>query len=252
MTVQILFAQHLAWMPLIAERIDPSRYAGSFAPLEHVDLDAFDAVVPFGLADYEILSTRADLEGRRFLRPADDVVALCNDKLELARHLIRAGFERHIPAVGDVGDLPFPLIRRPRRDEFGRGARIFQGPAPAHHDPALFDQAYVPGADEYVLHAIRHRGRIRFAWALHHRMAGPGLVRGGANAPIESREIDPRPALAAFEPMLTALGYSGTCSIDFKIAGDVPVLLEINPRVGGSLTLGINAYIGAYLDCLAP
>ena len=251
---QVLFGQHPDWMALIVERLDRSRYALSVAPFQHVDLEAFDAVLPFGFADYRVLAARPDLLGHRFLHPPIETAELCDDKIELARFLIAAGFERHIPAVAAAGNLPYPLVRRPRRDEFGRGARILLAPESGLNvssaDPALFDQAYVPGADEYVLHALRHRDKIRFAWALRHRMAGPTLIRGHANMPIESREIDPRPALAAFEPMLAALEYSGTCSIDYKMVDDVPYLLEINPRFGGSLALGINAYIGAYMDCL--
>jgi hypothetical protein len=180
---------------------------------------------------------------------------LCDDKLALARFLTERGFGRYIPAAGPVGSVPAPLVRRPRRNEFGRNARIVRGngdeTALVEQDQVLFDQVYIPGADEYVLHAIRHGGRIRFAWALVHRMAGPNLIRGAINPPIASREIDPRPALAVFEPMLAALHYAGTCCIDFKMLGDTPRLLEINPRFGGSLTLGINAYVGAYLDCLS-
>jgi hypothetical protein len=252
---QILFGQSLSWMPLIAERLDPTAYAGSFAPLDHVDLEAFEAVLPLRLGDYATLARRPDLLGRRFLCPSAKTAALCDDKFALARFLTDQGFGRYIPAVGLVGSVPAPLVRRPRRDEFGQNARIVLGDGqdatPVDQEKALFDQAYVPGADEYVLHVIRHGRRIRFAWALAHRMSGPHLIRGATNVPVESREIDPRPALAVFEPMLAALDYAGTCCIDFKMVGDTPRLLEINPRFGGSLTLGINAYVGAYLDCLS-
>lgn len=251
---QILFGQHVDWLPLIAPRIDRERFAASFAPLNRVDLDGFDAVVPLQLRDYPVLARRSDLRGRRFLHPEDATVVLCDDKLALAEFLIARGFGGNVPAIRRAEEHPYPVVRRPRRADFGRGARIIrhaQDDTPVAQDDDCFDQAYIPGADEFVLHAIRHAGEIRFAWALHHRMAGPHLIRGGANAPVETREADALPALKAFAPMLAALDYEGTCSIDYKVVDGTPYLLEINPRFGASLAFGINAYVEAYLRCLA-
>ena len=254
MVETILFGHRAEWIALIAERLDPVRYVASFAPLEHVRIDAFAAVVPLSIADYTVLAQRPDLLGRSFLHPPLATARLCNDKLALAEHLIARGFGAHIPAIRTTGDGSYPIVRRPRCEEYGQGARLLLG---ADDEVALsepadseFDQAYVPGADEYALHLIRHDGRIRFAWALHHRMAGPGLIRGIDHSPVNSQPIDPAAAIAVFAPMLASLDYEGTCCIDYKIHDGVVQLLEINPRFGASLAFGINAYLEAYMRCL--
>ena len=56
--------------------------------------------------------------------------------------------------------------------------------------------------------------------------------------------------VATFSGMLMELGYVGTCCVNYKMQRGVPKLLEINPRVGSSLTSDINRYLLAYLNSL--
>jgi hypothetical protein len=245
---QIVFGYHPDWLVAIGARIDRSRYQPSFAPLDAVDLDRFDAALPLQLDHYRELAGR---DARKFVMPGPDVVALCHDKLALARFLQRAGFGRHVPEIYE-GEARYPYVRKPRRGEFGEGCRIVAGPdGESARDSDSFDQACVPGPIEYALHILRFEGRIRYCQLVRYEMAGPLEVRGADNKPVRGALVRGDEAASLFEPILAALDYSGTCCINFKLQDRTPMILEINPRFGGSLVHDVTRYVDAYIDALA-
>lgn len=232
-------------------RADRSRTLPAvLAPLDAVDLDRFEAALPLQLAHYRELEGR---DARKFRMPAPEIVALCDDKPELARFLRRAGFGRHVPQIYE-GAPRIPYIRKPRRGEFGAGCRIVRSEGDAAREPHggdWFDQAFVPGAIEYALHMLRSDGKIRYFQAVRYEMSGPFEVRSAANVPVRAQLVEGGEAVRLFEPILAALDYAGTCCINFKMQGRTPMILEINPRFGGSLVHDITRYVDAYIDALA-
>ena len=85
------------------------------------------------------------------------------------------------------------------------------------------------------IHLIRADGEIRLAIAYRYEMAGPMSVRGAVDRPLAIRPIDPSRALPLCEAVLDALGFEGLGCFNLKWAGDQPMILELNPRFGGSL-----------------
>jgi predicted ATP-grasp superfamily ATP-dependent carboligase len=247
---QLLFGYHPDWMLLIANRLDRDRYQPSFAPLDAVDLARFDAVLPLRIDHYRELETQAVWAGRKFVIPSPETVALCDDKLLFARWLEQRGFGAMLPQIYE-GTAPYPHVRKPRRGEYGLGCRVVTTPGEEDAaDEAWFTQAAVPGKVEYALHLLRVHGRTCYMQAVRYEMAGPLDVRSAANPPMKAALVDGAGAATLFEPVLAALDYAGTCCLNFKLIDRSPLLLEINPRFGGSLVYDINRYVGAYLAAL--
>jgi hypothetical protein len=228
MAKQILFGYHPDWMVEISRLIDHDRFNPSFAPFEHVDLAAFDLVVPLTLHQYWPVRGRDDIST---LVPSVEAAALCDDKLAFARWMIAQGFGDVAPALIAQDAITYPHVVKPRHGEFGR---IVHGPAqegPVPDESAAFRQQAIPGLNEFVLHLVRVGTSIVYHQCYRYGMEAPLLVRGGDRAPLDCAEMDPGPALPVAETILAALDYQGTCCLNYKFdaRGNMKIL-EINPR----------------------
>jgi protein-tyrosine-phosphatase len=99
-------------------------------------------------------------------------------------------------------------------------------------------QEYAPGAGVGV-ELLFDRGQM-VAWFAHRRLHEWPLT-GGASTYRESFE-PPAAMLEGSRRMLEALGWHGAAMVEFKLAEDGRFwLMEINPRLWGSLALSIDA-----------
>ena len=259
MTVRpkIAFSRFLDWEDAITGAIDANRFDAGFIELHALmsdAFDAFDAIVPLPLEDYPALDQRPDLNGRRFWRPSLEAVALCHDKLALNRTLIAAGFGAHIPALREPGP-PWPYIWKSRRNHFGlRTAVIPNAEVEAvalAGEPGGFAQTLVLGETEYAAHILFVRGQVRYAGVCRYTLRSAQGVNGHWHAPASRTFRDGCEQLELFTAMLRAVGYEGLACFDYKLQDGRPMVFEINPRFGGSLTMDINRFLAAYLASLA-
>ncbi len=250
----IAFGRHDDWTRWIGACIDRTRYRASAGPLDTLDPHEFDAIVPLRIDHYRELERHAPWRGARFIAPDLAVADLCDDKPAVAARLIERGFARHVPEI--YLDSPiYPYIRKRCRGEFGVGsqmvASLSDAPDTTHDDAGWFNQAAVAGQLERALHILRIDGRTHYFQGFEYDMNGPFEIRGVHGKPKAMRRHDGSTALALFEPMLDALGFAGTCCIDYKMRDETPMVLEINPRFGGSLINDIDRYLDAYIAALS-
>jgi hypothetical protein len=247
---RILFGNHPTQMPAIARYIDHGRFEASFAPLDAVDHARFDLVVPLRVEQIHAARPAAALA--RATLPTPALVALADDKLAFNRWLVAHGFGAHVPDLLDAAPITYPYIVKARHGDFGLGCRMIRAADEdeAGDDAALFRQRAVWGADEYVLHLLRVGGRIRFHVAYRYDMGQPLAIRGAADAPRDIVHADPGDALPLCTAILDALGYEGTCCFNWKLEDGRAMLLEMNPRFGGSLVGVVTDYVAAHLDAL--
>jgi predicted ATP-grasp superfamily ATP-dependent carboligase len=83
-------------------------------------------------------------------------------------------------------------------------------------------------------------------------MSQPISVRGEFGRPVETWFARQSPYPDLFAQILTRLDYEGTACFNYKIANGQPMIFEINPRFGGSLTQDVTAYADAYIAALCP
>jgi len=188
----------------------------------------------------------------------DDLTGRIQDKAWLMRYAMDQGIpcpETYFPegpeSVGCMKDkLSYPLVIKPRVSSGSRGIVYVTKPddlaasyRTVHEKyPAPIIQEYIPNGGAYGVGALLNfesRPRASFVY----RRIREYPVSGGPSTLRESVRHDRIRDLAL--NLLTSLGWSGIAMVEFKVdARDgMPRLLEINPRLWGSVWLAIRSGI---------
>lgn len=161
-----------------------------------------------------------------------------------------------IPDPANGGDLPpgfdYPVVLKARRSRFLVDGRWVAGEVLLVRDPddlaaalrapglrggALL-QEFVPGHGEAVF-ILAQAGKTLASFA--HRRIREKPPTGGVSVMRESIAPDPE-LLAGSERLLAALDWTGVAMVEFRRPPEGPaVLMEINPRLWGSLQLAVDA-----------
>jgi hypothetical protein len=238
-TLSILFSPRAEWEPALRRGFVGLPHRLHFEDIRAADLERHDLIVPLSLDEARFLRQQpAHLRERVLPLPGDDCTALCHDKPRLNRFLIDAGFGAHIPAMGD--DLAPPFISKPASGENSNGCLLVPDAATQQRlaadlaAPGLFRQAAVPGAVEYATHFLLRDGvLVRDLTVRYHH--GRTLFIKDGNATDNVRTLGRCPDPRTLGAMLRAIGYDGLGCANYKMVRGRLQLIEINPRMGGSL-----------------
>jgi biotin carboxylase len=104
-----------------------------------------------------------------------------------------------------------------------------------HNQSVVIQEALLNG-DEFVTHLVVKNGRILWHTSFAYKLIENEYIRTPSNVINACRTVAEPHVLQAFESCLMPSNYSGPCNIDYKISNEgVLKILEINPRLGGSL-----------------
>ncbi len=190
-------------------------------------------------------------------RAAFDAVTDKHGLLERARRVgLAAPRSIFLPNPRALEALPegfhYPVVLKSRRSRWREGPRWCSGVAHRVEGPgelprvrALPDfeagallQEYVPGRGEGIFLLVEE-GRVAARFA--HRRVREKPPWGGVSVVCEAIEPDPA-LLGGCERLLAELGWHGVAMVEFRRAPDgSAALMEINPRLWGSLQLAIEA-----------
>lgn len=246
---RILFGEHSTQRPAIERLVDRGRFDVAFGAFDEVDFTPFDLVVPLRIEEFAA-ARGANGDRRRVVLPSAELVELCDDKLLFNRRLIELGFGGAVPALLPDDTDAYPFVRKARRGDFGAGIRVVRSAGDDAAIPGSFAQVAVAGADEYVLHLLRVDGVVRYSLCYRYDMGEELIVRGAGGAARGIHPADPGPAWDTCLAVLDALGFEGTCCFNYKLEAGRPMILELNPRFGGSLVGDVNGYVAAHLEAI--
>jgi|WetSurMetagenome_2_1015567.scaffolds.fasta_scaffold01631_7 hypothetical protein len=235
-SLTVLFSPHPRFDPVIRTALARTPYRAAFEELAVERIAAYDVVVPLSVPAIEFLQEhRGDIPRPRLPIPGSESVRLCDDKLRFNQALQDAGFGGLVPAAA----TGFPYVLKKRVDGWGQNCHVVRDArreaelAPLLDDPGYYRQAFVPGEREFATHLLVEDGRIRYALNIEYTFGHPFPVKG-RDQPATLR-ICGCPHLGLFAAILRHIGFEGLCCVNYKPAGRTPMLLEINPRFGGSL-----------------
>ena len=163
----------------------------------------------------------------------------------IQQHSLEHLTPRHFHSIQDFQESGIQhAISKPDTGSSGVGCRILESGREADGSDdtrgKMVIQEYIPGDQEWVTHAIANQGRVTKQVTYLYHLPDPVCIKTfGVKCPAE-RVPDAPVKLDVLEQFLMPLNYTGVCCFNYKIS--IPdqqlKVLEINPRMGGSLMHG--------------
>jgi predicted ATP-grasp superfamily ATP-dependent carboligase len=191
------------------------------------------------------------------IRPDSNALEILENKRLFAEFMQSYSLHTYIPRHYKIEDsFEFPIILKRVNLNAGHGIlkihsyaeleQILKSDFWVNQEYVL--QEHVEGLDEFTFHCVYKNGIrlwgtcIKYTFDNHEVFPLPTNILETKRVSINSG------LLAKFDETLSALNYSGPCNIGFKLQDSNLKILEINPRLGGSLMRPENVDLLA--DCL--
>ena len=236
----VLFSKRDDWEPFIRADFKPFHHVTlEFEKMSEEAVERADFVVPYELSDLLWLSDRPSLTKNKPIPiPARRVVDLCHNKRLLNSTLVDLGFESLIPSTS-VPLVP-PYILKPNTGENSIGTFIvtsFDSEIRNSHllaDSENIKQQLIPGEYEYATHMAVRAGELLAELTIEYRFDTTLPIKG------KSKRIWKRatscPDVGKLLDVLRAIEFEGICCFNYKMVEGKIMLIELNPRFGGSLS----------------
>jgi len=184
--------------------------------------------------------------GTILLAAPEPTLVACLDKAELAR-VCAAGCEvPQTTVLTDSTPVPLPSIVKPRAGSGSRGVRLVADPQDlvgVPRDGSYLVQEYLPGEELSVDVFVRADGVVVSAVPRTRDKVDSGVAVAG-------RTVADAECVEVATTVARAVGLRGIGNVQLRRRADGrPALLEVNPRLPGSLVL--TAAAGANLAALA-
>jgi len=235
---RILFSKKDDWEPLIRRDFRYSRHELTFDSISLENIKKHDLIIPIAIDDILYLNeVRHLIDGNPIPIPTAESVRLCDDKYLFNKTLIENKFESLIPRMGK--NLKYPYILKKRIDGWGVHSHIITGKELEDkfrneiNSQEYFCQELVYGFKEYATHMIFSNGKAIHSINIEYTYDVDIYIKG-KNKQLYIRSGD-CPYVDLFGSILELIGFEGLCCINYKVSNNLPLLLEINPRFGGSL-----------------
>jgi hypothetical protein len=235
----VLFSANEEWAEIIGKSFKHTGFKVDFKPFNPLEFKSYDLIVPLCIPDLKVcMANRELLEQQSVAIPSDESMEICNDKHTFNDFMIANGFAAYIPNV----EKPFqyPYILKKNIDEYGKYTFIIKNPEDERihfddlRDEAFYCQELVPGKYEYAAHIIFRGGKIVSDLNIRYTFEHEHYIKG--KEVYVCKEVFPSSHLELFTDILNKIGFEGICCFNYKEVNGRPMIFEINPRFGGSLT----------------
>jgi hypothetical protein len=236
--LKILFSPKPEWESDLRKAFRRTHHTIAFGELSAESIVDCQLVVPLAIRDLtRVCGLRNLIPDNPIPIPSMECITLCDDKYLFNQSLAVNGFERFLPRMG--GNQRYPYILKKRIDEWGEhsyilsDAREEESFSSALSDPEYFSQEFVAGRREYATHIVFRHRQIVCSLSIEY-FFGTDLPVKGRDKPNIVRPCR-CPYLKLFSSVLASIDFEGLCCINYKVQENRPLILEINPRFGGSL-----------------
>jgi hypothetical protein len=210
----------------------------NFSKFETDNIEKYDLIVPLTIPDLEFCIKNMDKMPNNLIPfPSLESFNICNDKSQFEFFMLQNGFSSYLPLSKD--EIKFPFILKKSQDEGGVNTFIVRDDNDLKTyqdqliDPNYIKQSIVEGNREYATHIIIKDGKIKNALTIVYKFDDTVYIKGKDK--YICRNICKSKHLEIFENILKTMDFNGLCCVNYKEKDGVPMILEINPRFGGSL-----------------
>ena len=244
--MKILFFCQSDWEKHIREGFSDTPHEIAFEDSRPRNIKDYDLLVPLTVDDVKYLNEVRNLIIENPIPiPSMESILLCDDKYLLNKSLAANGFGDFLPKMG--GTLTYPYMLKKKIDEGSRTCHLISDKqqelvfSDILTHPDYFTQDFIKGSYEYATHILVKNRRIVHALNVEYKF--------NSDTPIKSKDthiytmICHCRYLDVFAAMLSSIGFNGLCCINYKVCGNHPLVLEINPRFGASLCTHFYSFI---------
>jgi len=237
--MRILFSSQDDWEPRIRKSFRYTRHELAFADITAESVAGRDLVVPLSIRDILYLDEiRPLVAGNPLPVPSRESVLLCDDKHLFNSTLNESRFGGLIPRMGD--GLRYPYILKKKVDAWGENSHIVRDGEQERalrgllESPEYYRQELVRGDREYATHFLHARGKCAHSITIEYVFDKEIYIKG-KDTVLDQRKKSGCLFTELFSDILEFIGFEGLCCFNYKIVDGRPLLIEINPRFGGSL-----------------
>ena len=175
------------------------------------------------------MSILYSIGNKNCLLPRIDLFERFASKKKFARFVQNYGLQQFAPITYNQNSIIYPCICKSDFMSNGRGIKLLENPEATIFGDRIY-QEYIPGAIEYVSHIVCDKGQIIKCITYEYIMESDIIRTSKSKLTTERIESN---FIEIFELFL--IDYTGVCNIDYKIQNSTVKVMEINPRLGGSL-----------------
>ena len=237
--LKILFSEKKDFEEGIKNGFLHTQHELQFGSLRNTDIQKYDLIVPLTIEDSLYLNKiRHLINNNPIPIPSKESILLCDNKYLFSKKLIEGGFKNFIPIINDR--LEYPYIFKKKTDEWGRSTHVIKDieDEKKHEDilksSKYFKQQLILGHREYATHIIIKNRKIIKTLNIEYLFESEMPIKG-KDIPIY-KKTSHCPYIEIFKSILIYINYEGLCCFNYKVINGRPLIMEINPRFGGSLT----------------
>lgn len=242
---RILFSnQKPDWREEIEKGFKNSKHEVFFDEITSENSKRYDLVVPLTIDELKNEEIRTLLIKNPIPIPSLESILLCDDKYLFNNTLIAKDFGEYIPDM--EGPHNYPYLIKKKIDEYGANTHIIYGSVEEEKfsevltSPEYFSQEIITGKYEYATHILIANKRIIHSLNIKYTFKTDTGIKGKD----ESHQTICRcPYLDTFTSILESIDFEGLCCFNYKVRNNVPYIIEINPRFGGSLAPHFSLFI---------
>jgi hypothetical protein len=234
----ILFSEKECWDELLRKGPFAGRFNVTFSKFEVELINKNDLIVPLTIPDLEFcIKNKEKMPNNPIPFPSNESFAICNNKSQFEYFMLQNGFSDYLPLSKD--EIKFPFILKKSQDEGGVNTFIINNNKDLDtfkkqlNDTNYIKQSVIEGKNEYATHILIKDGKIKNALTIVYKFDDTVYIKGKDK--YICRNICKNKHLEIFENILQTMDFNGLCCVKYKEKNGVPMILEINPRFGGSL-----------------
>lgn len=245
--IKILFSDKQDWKRAIRAGFQFTRHEIAFEELSSDKFKNYDLVLPLTIRDLmDVNDLHGPIVDNPIPIPNKDLIMLCDNKILFNQKLAKSVFSDLVPKMGGI--IPYPYILKKNIGEWSENCHIIsnaqqeQGFLNILNNPEYFTQEIITGPYEYATHILFKEQKNVCSLNIKYFFGKEMPIKG------KDKEIYKRichcPYLDIFSSILESIGFEGLCCINYKVYDNRPMILEINPRCGGSL----NPYLFSFVE----
>ncbi len=244
--IRILFSSHPGLEDPIRKGFKFTQHEIEFRELSQSNIKDFDLVVPLTINDLKYLNKiRNEIIDNPIPIPSLESIELCDDKHLLNQALIANNFGIYVPKIG--GSQNFPYILKKKIDYAGENSHIIHDVQEEQHfsealnNPDYFTQELITGPLEYATHILFKNQKIVHSINIEYTFETETPIKGKTKSSY--LKVCRSPYDMEFFSILKSIGFEGICCFNYKVRDNLPMIIEINPRFGGSLAPYFPSFI---------